>query len=892
MFRDMTALATVTLSDSLATIGESVFYGCSALAAIEIPAAVTEIGGYAFNGCTGLKSLVISDGVKSLRLGCNEYSSSSSDTGKGLFADCPLETVHLGRNLSYSTGSYSGYSPLYGQAKVTEVTVGDNVTEIGDNLFKGMTALTAIKMPASVKTFGGGAFSGCSGLTELALDSGDGWNKVDAAFDDTHFAAMLVTGTTPDVALKIGDSEAWASFRQVGYKADGKHYVPVYWNMPLTAAKSISANETGCLVDKDEIAVVSAMENDHYVVMFRGEDVSAQVASAEGFSFDPKDGRYQNRFTVYGSTGDKVRTVALKKAGELFNTLGLQNIQSIETLILSGDINGTDVMTINRMPLLRNLDLRDANIVAGGETYRDDLQTADDVVGSYFFYSTGMLENVMLPRSATEIAANAFLNNDSLVNVLIGENVERIAYNAFGGCVKLAAINIPASVTEIGYNPFDGCKSLVSVRFEDSNIPLSIGLYYDYSDNEPMFADSRLESAYIGRNIAGSYDYGYGNNGYRHYYRDYKKAPFYNQVMLRTAELGDSVSYIGHEFFYGCKNLEEIAVPDNVREIDYRTFSGCSSLKNVRLGKCLTHIAEDAFRGCSAISEIRSLNHLPPVITTEVFADVDKEQCKLVVTKGNLVNYWLDPVWKEFMNMTDDILDLSPLPPARYGDAPVDLASYAPEGVALSYESSNPEVARIDGSMLTICGAGEATIGAINPDQGTAMEVIGLMRQFKVSKADLEVAAPEIEIVQGDDMPEFELSYSGFCYNETFADLEETPVATCDATSMSEPGEYSIELSGGHDRNYNLTLTPGILRIKMRQSGVDMAASKGFKCTVFAEAVILTGLQQGDVVEIYTLDGSLYIREQAQGDELRVPVAGRSFYIVRAKGETHKIFVK
>ena len=49
---------------------------------------------------------------------------------------------------------------------------------------------------------------------------------------------------------------------------------------------------------------------------------------------------------------------------------------------------------------------------------------------------------------------------------------------------------------------------------------------------------------------------------------------------------------------------------------------------------------------------------------------------------------------------------------AKYGDAPIDLAEYAPEGVTFTYETSNDEVARLDGSVLTIVGAGEATIGA------------------------------------------------------------------------------------------------------------------------------------------------------------------------------------
>ena len=93
---------------------------------------VTEIGDDAFNGCADLKTLSIEDGTETLSLG-------SSNGTNALFSDCSLETLYVGRNLSYETI----YSPFYEEESLlTKVTIGPYVTEIGDYMFYGCTGLT------------------------------------------------------------------------------------------------------------------------------------------------------------------------------------------------------------------------------------------------------------------------------------------------------------------------------------------------------------------------------------------------------------------------------------------------------------------------------------------------------------------------------------------------------------------------------------------------------------------------------------------------------------------------------------------------------------------------------------------------------------------------------
>ena len=157
---DVVIPATVNYANRTLTvvgIESEVFRSCSELTGITIPNTISSIGYSTFNGCSKLVRVTIEDGNTILKLGYNSYNSI------GLFYDCPIESLYLGRNLSYYS-DYSDYSyryaPFYNNKSIKEVTIGNSVTSIGSYAFFGCSELTSMTIPNSVTSIGYSAFVG------------------------------------------------------------------------------------------------------------------------------------------------------------------------------------------------------------------------------------------------------------------------------------------------------------------------------------------------------------------------------------------------------------------------------------------------------------------------------------------------------------------------------------------------------------------------------------------------------------------------------------------------------------------------------------------------------------------------------------------------------------
>ena len=85
-----------------------------------------------------------------------------------------------------------------------------------------------------------------------------------------------------------------------------------------------------------------------------------------------------------------------------------------------------------------------------------------------------------------------------------------------------------------------------------------------------------------------------------------------------------------------------------------------------------------------------------------------------------------------------------------------------------------------------------------------------------IKKAPLTITAKSYTIRQGDAMPTFEATYSGFKNKETSSVLTKKPSFSCSAVVGSAPGAYDITVSGAEAGNYSMTYVKGILTIEKK----------------------------------------------------------------------------
>ena len=176
-YRANQRILSVTIPDTVTSIGKSAFEGCEKMATLNLGAGLEKIEESAFRGCKALTSVTLPDSLKILKknafAGCSNLESvvlsdGLTEMGKGVFNACGKLLGENGTNLNgvYYLSSKNGKSSwvIYSKLEIKEANLPDNAVGIADGVFNNRKSLATVEIPEGVRYIGTDAFKGCESL--------------------------------------------------------------------------------------------------------------------------------------------------------------------------------------------------------------------------------------------------------------------------------------------------------------------------------------------------------------------------------------------------------------------------------------------------------------------------------------------------------------------------------------------------------------------------------------------------------------------------------------------------------------------------------------------------------------------------------------------------------
>jgi len=687
----------VVIPDFVTTIGYFAFSGCTSIKTITIPENVLVIANDAFEGCVNITDIYLPEIAKWINVVMlSEYSNPLFannywlDTGEFVKAQ---ENVYFFNGEEYQLTTELVISPtetdeindfaFIGYDSLTSVTIGENITRIGESAFANCESLEEITIPESVTVIGRDAFIGSYNIANVYLPELLIWMDIELVNDCS--TPIFANDVQENVYFFNGEEYQLTTELVIAPEKNDEIYQ--YTFAGFDSLTSVTINEK---IIKIACFAFAACYNLETVNLSEGLENIEEYA----FAYCESLGEITIPSTV---------TSIGKNAFD--GCLNLVTVTVLATAVPEAkSYDGNDLSTDEKWEAFDNCNeelkifvlaelLEDYKTAIGWSEYADRIFPlgVEDEIFTYTYDDenftatvTGLKEGVTLTEmvipeetyyegnyySVTAIGDSAFSGNTDVTDVTIPDSITSIGTGAFNGCENIEKLDVGSGLTGgVDHNMFGGCANL-KVLSVDSYI------------KDEAFPNHKLEELTIGRNVKNIGFWalksennivgrGSGNlyiesleswchilfnssNGlflsFKDVYFDGATTPttsitipesitkinmcaFENYATLTSVNLHNKIEIIEPRAFCSC-GLQSLTIPSSVKEIRNGAFSHCHSLKSVNLSEGLEIIRDSAFGSCSWLESIE----IPASVTQIEGVPVDGYQNRLTSLKVSINN--------------------------------------------------------------------------------------------------------------------------------------------------------------------------------------------------------------------------------------------------------------
>ena len=611
---------TLTIPNSVTSIGNSAFYNCGFTGILTIPNSITSIGTSAFYGCSGFTTLNYN------ATNCTTMGSSSAP----VFQNCTgLTTLNIGSNVTKIPDyAFQNCSSLTGT-----LTIPNSVTSIGNYAFSGCKNIKPLTIPSSVTSIGNYAFQSCTKLdtvtvqwaTPLSVSNvfpgvtcsnvtlkvptgtaslyrgANVWKEFKIPIEQSELACATPTAygainpivwSLCDSTLTISGSGAMSN----NYFVEGESYCPWYEHRNsiknLIIDDKITSIADYAFYDLTKLVSVTIPENITAIgnKAFYGctglttLNFNATNCTTVGSSGNLVFGNCTNLTTVnIGNNVTRIPAYAFSGCNKITSINNPNSVTTIGEYAFNGCSGIVGVLTIHQN--ITSIGDRAFYGCSGITTVNFNATNCTTMgsSGNAVFGSCSNFKTLNIGNNVTRIPAYAFLDCSKITSLVIPSSVTNIGNYAFNSCSGIVGVlTIHQNVTTIGDRAFYGCTSLTAVNFNATNCT-TMGS----SGNAVFGGCSNFKTLNIGNNVT--------------------KIPAYAFLScsnLLFVTIPNSVTNIGSYAFSGCSKLADIVFPNNLTTINDYTFQNCTSIKVLVIPDNITTISNTAFSGCTNIEEL------------------------------------------------------------------------------------------------------------------------------------------------------------------------------------------------------------------------------------------------------------------------------------------------